>query len=264
MERLPDSSLIIGVATSTAERVQLARLLGGAEALLLVSSAEQARAFLDLTTAAESTPVVLTPAVLPAAKRDTVTAQIESLPLPTTEQPKTDLPTSGQATAGQPAKRLPTTGPSSSLPATGWPAPDLATSGMPQTGMPATVLPGSEPRSAAVAATGLPTSDPRHGSLEPPVAELSLDVERRVVRWKGREMPLTRLEHDFLHCLVEEPGRVWTYQRLHLAVWGNEFLGHGSHIHSVVKRLRQKLAELGAAVTIHAVRGVGFHLLPAA
>ncbi|HEY9335628.1 MAG TPA: winged helix-turn-helix domain-containing protein, partial [Kribbella sp.] len=95
-----------------------------------------------------------------------------------------------------------------------------------------------------------------------PVAGLRLDVDRRVVRWKDREMPLTRLEHDFLHCLVAEPGRVWTYQRLHHAVWGNEHLGHGSHIHSVVKRLRQKLANLGATVTIHAVRGVGFHLLP--
>lgn len=181
MERVPDSSLIIGVATTTAERVELARLLGGAEALLLVSSAEQARAFLDLTTV-EAKPVVLTPAVLPAEARrvPTATAQIQSVPLP--------------------------------------------------------------------------SSDPE--------VELLLDVDRRVVRWMDREMPLTRLEHDFLRCLVKEPGQVWTYQRLHHAVWGNEHLGHGSHIHSVVKRLRQKLARLGAAVTIHAVRGVGFHLLP--
>lgn len=193
MERLPDSSLIIGVATSTAERVQLARLLGGAEALLLVSSAEQARAFLDLTAAAGSAPVVLTPAVLPVATRGpTTTAQIEAVPLPTSEA----------------AVRVPA---------------DAGLSGV----------------------------------------ELSLDVDRRVVRWKDREIPLTRLEHDFLRCLVREPGQVWTYQRLHHAVWGNEHLGHGSHIHSVVKRLRQKLARLGAAVTIHAVRGVGFHLLPA-
>ncbi|WP_020386342.1 winged helix-turn-helix domain-containing protein [Kribbella catacumbae] len=184
MERLPDSSLIIGVATTTAERVQLARLLGGADALLLVSSAEQARAFLALTTPAESAPVVLTPDVVPTV----VAAQIEA------------------------------------------------------------ALPTSAPLVVA------PVSD----------AALKLDEERRIVRWKDREMRLTRLEHDFLHCLVEEPGKVWTYQRLHHAVWGNEHLGHGSHIHSVVKRLRQKLASLGAAVTIHAVRGVGFHLLPAA
>jgi hypothetical protein len=171
LERSSDSSLIIGVAASTAERVQLARLLGEADALLLVSSADQARAFLELTgvTIAPSS-AVMVPTVAPVAK---------------------------------PIRAVPE-----------------------------------------------------------PVAELRLDVDRRVVRWKDREMPLTRLEHDFLHCLVTEPGRVWTYQRLHHAVWGNEHLGHGSHIHSVVKRLRQKLANLGATVTIHAVRGVGFHLLP--
>lgn len=172
-DRQSDSSLIIGVAASTAERVQLARLLGEADALLLVSSADQARAFLELTGVT----------IAPSATRTVVAAA---------------------------------------------------------------------PRPTAIKA------------VPEPVAELQLDVDRRVVRWKDREMPLTRLEHDFLHCLVAEPGRVWTYQRLHHAVWGNEHLGHGSHIHSVVKRLRQKLSNLGATVTIHAVRGVGFHLLPAA
>ena len=175
-DRPSDSSLIIGVAATTAERVQLARLLGEADALLLVSNADQARAFLDLTGVA----------VAPSA----------AVAVPAVAAPAT-------------AER--------------W-----------------------------IQAVRAPE----------PVAGLRLDVDRRVVRWKDREMPLTRLEHDFLHCLVTEPGRVWTYQRLHHAVWGNEHLGHGSHIHSVVKRLRQKLANLGATVTIHAVRGVGFHLLP--
>lgn len=178
MEAVPDSSLIIGVATTSAERVHLARLLSGAEALLLVSSADQARAFLELTSGTTSPSVVLEPAV-------ETPAQIEAT-----------LPRTGNVVA-------------------------------------------------------LP-------------AALRLDEDRRVVRWKDREVPLTRLEHDFLHCLVQKPGQVWTYQHLHHAVWGNEHLGHGSHIHSVVKRLRQKLAHLGATVTIHAVRGVGFHLLPAA
>ncbi|MGW6197665.1 winged helix-turn-helix domain-containing protein [Kribbella sp. NPDC055110] len=177
LERPSDSSLIIGVAASTAERVHLARLLGGADALLLVSNADQARAFLDLTGV--------------------------------------------------------TVAPSAAVSAT-----------------------GAVPKVQAVERRMQAVRAPE------PVAELRLDVDRRVVRWKDREMPLTRLEHDFLHCLVAEPGRVWTYQRLHHAVWGNEHLGHGSHIHSVVKRLRQKLTNLGATVTIHAVRGVGFHLLP--
>jgi hypothetical protein len=188
--------LIIGVATSTAERVQLVRLLGAADALLLVSNADQARAFLELTAiTSPAGPVVLTPTVLPAT--DDRPAPVESVPASVVAVP---------TTAAMPATR-------------------------------AAVVTAPEP-------------------------ELILDVDRRVVRWKDREVSLTRLEHDFLHCLVEEPGRVWTYQRLHHAVWGNEHLGHGSHIHSVVKRLRQKLAHLGASVTIHAVRGVGFHLLP--
>lgn len=184
----PDSSLIIGVATSTAERVQLIRLLGGADALLLVSSAQQARDFLELRRSSAAAQVVLPPAeVKPPA--DGLVAEPVAV-----------------------AEEL--------------------------------------PRSAQIESVAQP-------------AGLSLDVDRRVVRWNDREVPLTRLEHDFLHCLVAEPGEVWTYQRLHLVVWGNEHLGHGSHIHSVVKRLRRKLARLGAAVTIHAVRGVGFHLVPA-
>jgi len=78
MESQPDSSLIIGVATTTAERVQLARLLSGADALLLVSSAEQARAFLDLTTAAESTSVVRS--TTPAAQIEAVLPMSEVKP----------------------------------------------------------------------------------------------------------------------------------------------------------------------------------------
>ena len=237
MERLPDSSLIIGVATSTAERVQLARLLGGADALLLVSSAEQARAFLDLTTACESTPVVLTPTVLPTASRGAVTAQIES-----------PLPTSGRHPGSRPAVVA---------------APPAVV---------AAPTPSSPGRRAPAAVGPRGRVRPRRWRVRPRRWPQYRPLTRRYVstrtvgwsRWKDREVPLTRLEHDFLHCLVKEPGQVWTYQRLHHAVWGNEHLGHGSHIHSVVKRLRQKLAELGASVTIHAVRGVGFHLLPAA
>lgn len=207
MEKLPDSSLIVGVATSTAERVQLARLLSGADALLLVSSADQARAFLDLMRPA------WIEAALPRSAPNLVTTR--AIPATSTTHPHTHA-----------AAR-------------------------------------TSPVAIRTPAAGIPTAPGGADVIALPSA-LRLDQDRRVVRWKDREVPLTRLEHDFLHCLVQKPGQVWTYQRLHHAVWGNEHLGHGSHIHSVVKRLRQKLADLGAAVTIHAVRGVGFHLLPAA
>ncbi|RSM62213.1 transcriptional regulator [Actinoplanes sp. ATCC 53533] len=104
---------------------------------------------------------------------------------------------------------------------------------------------------------------------DPPAAEpvpeatrpaLSVDSERRVLRWQHREIELTPLEHALMRCLVTGPGQVWTFQRLHLEVWGTEHLGRGSDIHSVVRRVRAKLALLNATARIHAVRGVGFRL----
>lgn len=98
----------------------------------------------------------------------------------------------------------------------------------------------------------------------PPVPPgLRLDPDRRVVRWRDREVGLTRLEHDFLHCLVSERGQIWTYQRLHRAVWGNDHLGGGSDIHSVARRLRRKLSRLGTPTTIHSIRGIGLRLTEA-
>ncbi|WP_435829873.1 winged helix-turn-helix domain-containing protein [Micromonospora costi] len=113
--------------------------------------------------------------------------------------------------------------------------------------------PPARPPAPAVVGEVVAGPDP---SASPPA--LVVDSDRRVVRWRDREIELTRLEHDLLRCLVGAPGQIWTYERLHLTVWGNEHLGRGSDIHSVVRRIRRKLATLDASATIDAVRGVGF------
>ncbi|WBB82876.1 winged helix-turn-helix domain-containing protein [Micromonospora sp. WMMC264] len=171
-------SLVIGVASSSAERRQLAQLLGGTEAFLIVSSVHQARRFLDLVRRPSGPP--------------------PSGPPPSRPQP-----------AGEP------------------PAPSSGASSVPSSGL-----------------------------------ELGVDSDRRVLRWREREVGLTPLEHDLLVCLAGTPGQVWTYARLHRAVWGNDHLGRGSDMHSVVRRIRRKLARLNVPATIHAVRGVGFRLTP--
>ncbi|MEU4475894.1 winged helix-turn-helix domain-containing protein [Micromonospora sp. NPDC023888] len=166
MQGIPVGSLVIGIASSPAERRQLARLLGGSDAFLIVSTVDQAREFLGVVEA----PPVATP---------------------------------------------------------------------PVTGRRAEVAP----------------------SPPPPPPDLAVDSDRRVLRWRDQEIDLTRLEHDVLLCLVDAPGQIWTYERLHLEVWGNRHLGRGSDMHSVVRRVRGKLARLNAAATIHSVRGVGFRLV---
>ncbi|MET7863622.1 winged helix-turn-helix domain-containing protein [Micromonospora taraxaci] len=176
MQGTPVASLVIGIASSPAERRHLARLLGGSDAFLIVSTVDQAREFLGVE------------------------------------------------------------------------APTTATS-------PNGPVPAAAPQATAVLAEVAPSPQ-----LPPP--DLAVDSDRRVLRWRDQEIDLTRLEHDVLLCLVHAPGQIWTYERLHLEVWGNRHLGRGSDMHSVVRRVRGKLARLNAATTIHSVRGVGFRLAP--
>lgn len=103
------------------------------------------------------------------------------------------------------------------------------------------------------------------GSTEPDLSIrladiLTIDSARSVAQWHGREVTLTELEHDLLVQLNTEPLRVWTYEALHQAVWRNRHLRGTADVHSLVKRLRRKLDELGTTVTVDAVRGKGFRL----
>lgn len=61
----PVTSLAIGIASSPGERAKLARLLGGSEAFLIVSTIDQARKFLDIVETAPEGPVA--PAETPPA-----------------------------------------------------------------------------------------------------------------------------------------------------------------------------------------------------
>ncbi|MDG4781904.1 winged helix-turn-helix domain-containing protein [Micromonospora sp. WMMD961] len=197
MQGIPVASLVIGIASSPAERRHLARLLGGSDAFLIVSTVDQAREFLG---------VVDTP----------------------------------------PAATVPD-------------RPVLAEARQPET------APATAPQAATVLATAARTSTVRAEvtpSPQSPPPDLAVDSDRRVLRWRDQEIDLTRLEHDVLLCLAHAPGQIWTYERLHLEVWGNRHLGRGSDMHSVVRRVRGKLARLNAATTIHSVRGVGFRLAP--
>jgi hypothetical protein len=89
---------------------------------------------------------------------------------------------------------------------------------------------------------------------------LTIDSARSVAQWQDREVPLTDLEHDLLRQLMAASQRVWTYEALHQAVWRNRHQRGTADVHSLVKRLRRKLDELGTTVTIDAVRGTGFRL----
>ncbi|HYN97867.1 MAG TPA: winged helix-turn-helix domain-containing protein [Pilimelia sp.] len=92
------------------------------------------------------------------------------------------------------------------------------------------------------------------------LAELVVDPAAHLVTWRGRPLPLTRLERELLGRLATPPTSVWTYQRLFDAVWGKAYLGDTAILHSAVKRLRGKLRAVEGGPSVETVRGVGYRL----
>jgi two-component system response regulator MtrA len=91
--------------------------------------------------------------------------------------------------------------------------------------------------------------------------DLVVDAREHEVIWRGKALPLTRLECELVARLGSQPTRVWTYEKLFAAVWGGAYLGDNSILHSAVKRLRRKLREVGGGLSVETVRGIGYRLV---
>jgi DNA-binding response OmpR family regulator len=108
-----------------------------------------------------------------------------------------------------------------------------------------------------VAASAMPAPE---GPLTVGVDELVIDDRDHHVIWRGQTLPLTRLECELIARLASQPVRLWTYERLFVAVWRGAYLGDNSILHSAVKRLRRKLRAVSAGVEIETIRGLGYRL----
>ena len=88
-------------------------------------------------------------------------------------------------------------------------------------------------------------------------SRLQLDVGRHVAFFDGRALPLTQLEFQLLHALMQNPGWPFTRQHLLEQVWGYaEPLGEETvTVH--ISNLRQKLGADGPSL-IRTIRGVGY------
>lgn len=73
------------------------------------------------------------------------------------------------------------------------------------------------------------------------VGDLSIDVERRVVKLAGNTIDLTAKEFDLLLHLAQNPGRVYTRTQLLDQVWGYSHSGYEHTVNSHMNRLRAKL-----------------------
>ncbi|MEV5841372.1 response regulator transcription factor [Streptomyces sp. NPDC051985] len=88
-------------------------------------------------------------------------------------------------------------------------------------------------------------------------ARLTVDRKAARVHLDGAEVALAPKEYDLLAFLTEEPGALMSREQIMEAVWDANWFGPTKTLDVHVAALRRKLA---GAITIEAVRGVGFRL----
>ena len=94
-------------------------------------------------------------------------------------------------------------------------------------------------------------------------ADVQVDLTRRVVLKRGKELRLTRAEYNLLTYFLQNPDRALTREMLLNSVWGYDSLPNTRTVDAHVVRLRQKL-EPESAIPRHflTVHGVGYRFLP--
>ncbi len=95
-------------------------------------------------------------------------------------------------------------------------------------------------------------------------ADLDLDVNAHRVRRAGRPVQLGPTEYRLLRHLMENPGRVFSRERLLDAVWSHDSDIDARTVDVHVRRLRKALNEGGLPDLIRTVRSAGYSLDSAA
>jgi two-component system, OmpR family, KDP operon response regulator KdpE len=91
------------------------------------------------------------------------------------------------------------------------------------------------------------------------VADLSVDLVRRIVKVGDKVVKLSPKEYDLLRLLVQHAGKVLTHKFLLTALWGD--LSDAQYLRVYVRQLRQKLEDDPEKPKyIHTETGIGYRL----
>lgn len=99
---------------------------------------------------------------------------------------------------------------------------------------------------------------PASGDTPLRLGNLHIYPQRRVVEVEGQEAALRMKEFDLLLTLAENPGIVFSREKLLDVVWGFDFAGETRTVDVHIAHLRHKLA--GMTPQIETVWGVGYKL----
>ena len=98
----------------------------------------------------------------------------------------------------------------------------------------------------------------RSGALSKEIrcCKLTLRSEDFQAFYDGVDLSLTLKEFEILMLLIQNKGRTLSHETILSRVWGYDFDGDGSTVHTHIKNLRAKLPES----VIKNVRGVGYRI----
>lgn len=92
------------------------------------------------------------------------------------------------------------------------------------------------------------------------VGNLEFDITRGIIEVDGKPLDLPRREYLALEALLRRPGQTVRRSTLEENVYGADDEIQSNSLDANISRLRRKLADSGASVEIHPVRGVGYLL----
>ncbi len=73
------------------------------------------------------------------------------------------------------------------------------------------------------------------------IGELHLDLEKRAVKYAGREIHLTPIEYKLLVYLAQNAGKVITHRQILKEVWGAPYAGQTHYLRVFMAQLRRKI-----------------------
>jgi DNA-binding response OmpR family regulator len=93
---------------------------------------------------------------------------------------------------------------------------------------------------------------------------LTVDLDGHIVVVEGQSVHLTVKEYNLVSCLVQNAGRVQTYDQILRQVWGDGYDGSTEYIHVYISRIRKKLEpDPDNPIYLISEYGIGYRFDPA-
>ena len=86
--------------------------------------------------------------------------------------------------------------------------------------------------------------------------DYTIDLDKRTVNIKNKDIKLTTLEFDLLVLLIQNINKSFSREDILNAIWGNDYFGSDRAVDDLVRRLRKKMPLLN----VNTIYGYGYRL----